>query len=86
MAEGAAVLRDGAQAAVGCDAAAEELVTEAVSGFQSAVSLLAWALIIWELFLHTCISATVAAWAPVLPLSTADSWRRFTAVSKCGQF
>jgi hypothetical protein len=82
MAEGAAVLRDGAQAAVGCDAAAEELVTEAVTGFQSVVSLLAWCLIIWEMFVHTCISATVAAWAPVLPLNTTESWRRFTAVSK----
>lgn len=35
MSEGASVLRDGAQAAVGCDAAAEELVTGAPSSGQA---------------------------------------------------
>lgn len=76
------MVRDGAASAGGCDSAAEGLVVEAVSAGHSALSLLCWALIICELFWHSCISATVAAWAPLLPLDTLDSWRRFTDVSR----
>ena len=100
---------------------------EAVTGFQSVVSLLCWMLIVFEMFLHSCISATVRllparrpcqrmhhgavrqctvtspfvkrdcahpepsssapsqvmAWSPVLPVSTAESYKRFAAVSRC---
>ena len=55
---------------------------EAVTGFQSVVSLLAWCLIMAEMMLNSCISATVAAWSPVLPVDRRESWKRFTAVSK----
>lgn len=82
MAEAGQMVRDGAASAAGCDSAAEGLVIEAVSAGHSALSLLCWSLVICELFWHSCISAMVAAWAPVLPLNTVDSWRRFTNVSR----
>lgn len=53
-----------------------------MTGFQSVVSLLAWCLIMAEMMLNSCISATVAAWSPVLPVDRRESWKRFTAVSK----
>jgi len=78
-----ASLAEVAQSAAGCDAAAEEVVKGTMTGFRKLISLIAWALIITEMFLQSCLAAIVATWSPLLPaVSTRTAWTRFTKVTR----